>query len=603
MLPRLLSLLLLVSFSVKAQEFTPLPLEDFSEMPKTLHAFNSNLLTATAFQGISYGSREIEGAIKDLRPGGLRFPGGTTANNYLWKEDSFSLQKNDQTKWAGQQLELFRKIGKKYDLPGYVRLCQEQKLSPIWVLNIYEETPESVRELLDHLETLGLELKAIELGNEPYWDPRSLMNVWKYMEFCRPLAGAIREHSPEIAIGACFGPVREDATYAEKWNAPLAKQSWYDAIVYHEYYGGQGFAMEAGEALSLEAVLHPERFIDEAVEHFDELLPGKPIWFTEWNIGQKGLEQWKNTGAELLFLGAAVSRIVEHRDSFEWSCFHQLYEAKFGTMYYDKESGLQTLPSYEFFRMLGAVWDGGTEVASVNGGPNTDVIGFAVRKDQNTSWFLVNRSSEPALVELRDAVGMSGLSLAVQPEQKVGFSSKLTKPLAVEDGEVVLPPYSINLVGSNTLVEAATRQEQNESRNLFPVRPHLTLWYPPYARKQPRVSADGSYRVDFSAFADKKTAQITLNLEGIRPEPGQRYAVSFKAKAEPAIGFVPKLPAAEDGAWTQLSPKEGSVRYEFTYDPERNGGALSLFFAEGAIARAGTLSMSEFSIKSLSPAE
>ena len=215
-------------------------------LPKKLYSFNSNTLMATALHGITYGGPEFAKAVTDLHPAGLRFPGGTTANNYLWREDSFSLQQDDKTKWAAQQLALFRKIGRKYDMQGFARLCQEFDIEPIYVLNIYEEKPEDIPGLFARFDELGLKIKAIEMGNEPYWDPRSLMNVWRYSEFCRPLAAAIRKHRPDVKIGACFGPVREDQSYAEKWNAPLAKQNWYDAVVYHEYYGGQGFALEEG---------------------------------------------------------------------------------------------------------------------------------------------------------------------------------------------------------------------------------------------------------------------------------------------------------------------------------------------------------------------
>lgn len=127
---------------------------------------------------------------------------------------------------GGQQLELFRKIGRRYDMAGFARLCRDFSCTPIYVLNVYEEPPQSVVKLLDRFKEIGLEVKVIELGNEPYWDPRSLMNVWKYMEFCRPLAEAIRKHRPDIQIGACFEPVRKsDTSYAEKWNVPLAKQN------------------------------------------------------------------------------------------------------------------------------------------------------------------------------------------------------------------------------------------------------------------------------------------------------------------------------------------------------------------------------------------
>lgn len=592
----LISLLPIAGF---AQAVVDVEFGEPEPLRKELHAFNSNLLMATALQGINYSSPEFRKGLEDLRPGGLRFPGGTTANNYLWREDSFATQADDKTKWAAQQLELFRKIGRPYDLAGYAKVCQEFGLSSIYVLNVYHETPESVVQMLDHFEEIGLELNAIEMGNEPYWDPRSLMNVWKYMEYCRPLAEAIRKHRPEIKIGACFGPVREGTTYAEKWNAPLAKQSWYDAIVYHEYYGGQGFAMEAGVELPMEALLRPEALIDEPVEHFAELLPDLPIWFTEWNIGQKGLGQWKNTGAELLFLGASLARLMEHRQAFEWSCFHQIFEAKFGTFFHDKEAGIQTLPSYEFFRLLGGLWDEAESFLPVQFGSEEDVLGFATERNGEIRLFVVNRGSKPTVLSLPEALAKNtGLTLAVEPEQKLPISSTLASSLPVDGGSVTVGPYSISLIAAKSTIDDATRSDRTESGNLFPPRPHLTLWYPPYARNQPRVSPDGSYEVDLEKLADKKTVVIKMNLAGIRPQIGDRLAVSFERKASVGIGFVAKTPNREkgDGTWVQLLPKWEKTRLEFVYDPEVNQGEISFFLAESALAKGGILTLRNFKV-------
>jgi len=124
------------------------------------------------------------------------------ANNYLWKEDSFSEPSNDKTEWAAEQLRLFRKIGRPYDLPGFARVCKRFKLEPIWVLNVYEETPESVVALFERFDSLELNVRKIELANEPYWDGRSLMNVWKYIEIFRPLAEALKRERPDVQVGA-----------------------------------------------------------------------------------------------------------------------------------------------------------------------------------------------------------------------------------------------------------------------------------------------------------------------------------------------------------------------------------------------------------------
>jgi hypothetical protein len=166
---------------------------------------------------------------------------------------------------------------------------------------------------------LGLQLRAIKLGNEPYWDGRSFNKVQPYIDDCKRLAEAIRQHHPEIKIGACFGPLEKGFSHETQWNEVLAKEPWFDAIVHHDYYGGQRFALEEGQSLPVEALLRPEAFIEMPVDYYAKFLPGMPIWLTEWNIGNEGLKQWKNTGAKLHFLAAMMTCLITHRDSVEWA--------------------------------------------------------------------------------------------------------------------------------------------------------------------------------------------------------------------------------------------------------------------------------------------
>ncbi len=79
-----LLLCMVANFSLlQADAVTELRFGAAEPVASTAYAFNSNLLMVTALHGISYGSETFGKAIKELRPGGLRFPGGTTANNYL----------------------------------------------------------------------------------------------------------------------------------------------------------------------------------------------------------------------------------------------------------------------------------------------------------------------------------------------------------------------------------------------------------------------------------------------------------------------------------------------------------------------------------------
>ena len=571
-------------------------------LPGLLHGFNTYILPATAFQGMTYDGPQFEAAVRTLRPRAVRFPGGTIANNYLWREDSFSEPTSDKTGWAGEQLRLFRKLGKEFDLRGFARICKRYDLEPVWVLNVYEETPEGVSALFDRLDELGLSVTRVEFGNEPYWDGRSLMNVWDYLKVCRPVAAAVKRARPGVKIGACFGPTGEP--YRDGWNATLGEEDWFDAAVFHDYYGGQGFALEPGDALPAEAMLRPEALVDDAVAALDVAAPGKPIWLTEWNVGSDGLERWKNTGAELLFLAATFARLIDRRDRIPLACFHNIYEQRFGTFWLDEESGaVRTNASWELFRLLGVAFADATELRpmSLGGETDADLVGFAAAAGGDVRLFLVNRGSDAQPVTLPtqspDAVGR--LTIVCPPETRLATDAPLATRSAVTCGTTTLPAYSISVIAAPAALAARPPQVAG-GENLFPRRPDLEFWHPPHAATQPRFDVDGVYAVDLSGLRTREIAVLKMNLAGLNLTAGAEYAVRFEAKSDPAGGVVVKLPAAGDeGAGTTFLTLGGAFvpqRLGFAFDPAANGGEVSFVFPPDRLGAGGTVSFRAFSI-------
>ena len=588
---------------VRRDGSVPLALGPAEPLPGGLHGFNTYFLTATAFQGMTYDGPRFEAAVRDLRPRALRFPGGSIANNYLWRQDSFSDPKDDKTGWAGEQLRLFRKLEKEYGLAGFARVCKRYDLEPVWVLNVYEETPASVVELFGRLDDLGLKVGRVEFGNEPYWDGRSLMNVWDYIKFCRPLAAALKKSRPGVEVGACFGPVGEGKTYQADWNVPLGREDWYDAAVYHEYYGGQGFALEAGSTLPVEALLRPGALVDDAVAALDAAAPGKPIWFTEWNLGSEGVAQWKNTGAELLFIAGVLGRLVARRGRVPLACFHNIYEANFGTFYLDPETGeSHTNASYQLFRLLGAAFADATGLrpVTVPAAVGDDLFGFAAAAGAgDVRLFLVNRGAADRTFTLPTGVG-GGLALATircPPGEALPIDTPLAGRSAVTGGSVTLPGHSISLIARPAALDAVPPQTAG-GENLFPRRPDLEFWHPPYAARQPRFDTDGVYTVEVAELREKEIAVLKMNLAGLKLTAGEEYALSFAAKAEPAGGAIVKLPVA-GGAGTSflvLGEAFAPRRLTFRFDPAANDGNVSFVFQPEFLKTADRAAFRDFRI-------
>lgn len=436
--------------SSTATEASMIP-SKFEAFPDLLYTYNTNLLLSTAFNGINYSSADMYKAISELKPAGLRFPGGTIGNNYLWKEDNFSEQPGDKTKWAAQALRMFRKSGQSYDLPGYIELCKRKNLVPIYMLNIYEETPESTIELVQMFEDKGLPLKYLELGNEPFWDPRSHNDVTAYIKFSKPIALALRERFPDLMIGACFGPFNRRGKYETRWNNTLAKEDFYDAIIHHEYFGGQGIAVDEGSDAALNELLFPDGFISHIVEESrDHDRKDMPIWITEWNVGLKGLKQWKNSGAEIMFLGAVFHELMENSKDVTIASFHQIYQGNFGTFEFNKETGqVDYMPCYQFFELLGDLWEGAKGMHVVDAGKEAPVLSVAIEKDDAVEWMVVNRASDSHKIENWNLPkGAKLYSIHCEDlVEKLPFNKDLiVESTAPGDVAPTIAPYSVNRI-------------------------------------------------------------------------------------------------------------------------------------------------------------
>ena len=572
-------------------------------LPAALHGFNADFLMATAFQGMTHDGPQVEAAVRALRPRNLRFPGGTIANNYRWREDSFSEPASDKTGWAGEQLRLFRELEKRYGLDGFARLCKRYDLEPVWVLNVYEETPESVAALFDRLDEIGLDVRRVEFGNEPYWDGRSLNDVWTYIEKCRPLAAALRADRPDVEIGACFGPLGEGYDYQTFWNVPLGKERWYDAAVWHEYYGGQGITLEAGSELPAAALLRPAALVDRAVAALDAAAPGRPVWFTEWNLGSEGVAQWKNRGAELLFLAGAFDRLLARRDRIELACFHSLYDANFGTFVLDERTGeIRRNASWEFFRLLGTAFADAEEFRPVTvAASGDDLYGFAAATGGDVRLLLVNRGPADRFVALPAGLPANAERLTIRcpPEADLPTSTPLAERSAVDGGSAALPGYSITLFAAPAALDAEPPQVAG-GENLFPRRPDLEFWYPPYAAAQPRFDAEGVYSIETASLRGKEVAVLKMDLAGLKLEPGADYTVAFEARADPAGGLVVKAPVAGEPAPATTFLVLGGAfvphRVTFAYDPAANGGAVSFVLPGETLTQADRVAFRAFRI-------
>jgi hypothetical protein len=365
----------------------------------TQHGFNLEIMLPKAFQGFDYAHPGFAAGTSPLQPRVLRFPGGTTANFYDWRTDSYTDASMDKG-WAGKHIELFRLANKQLGRPAFIRYCKAHGIQPIWVLNVHRETAADMGAWLEKIESEGGKIERVELANEPYWDPRAHSNVWRYMELSRPLAEALHKLRPGIKIAACVAPHGDLSKYETTWNEPLMKQAWFfDAVVHHQYDRMPPEVAQADADAQAQVLIRPESRWSEWWDKLRPTLQNRPLWLTEWNLDTElAQKQWKNTGAHLLYLTAVVQWQHDHSAGIPLVCYHQLYQEGFGTFVWDKDAKHIVLQPQHHLWQLIAHWRAGmAHRLSVK--QDVLTISALLSAEGKPSLLISNRGSEP--VELQ----------------------------------------------------------------------------------------------------------------------------------------------------------------------------------------------------------
>jgi len=222
--------------------------------------------------------------------------------------------------------------------------------------------------------------------------------------------------------------------------------------------------------------------------------------------------------------------------------------------------------------------------------------GFATVKSGDLRLLLVNRGAAEKTIVLPQEAGEKRFShtLNAEPEARLPISTRLVQSVPLAGRECEIPPYSVVLIA----VEGALGLGAGDGQmaNLFPPRPHLTLWYPPYAATQPRFDPAGEYVVETSHFKDKEFAVITMDLLSLGLEKGGSYTLDVVGQSSVDSGVAVKLPDASKGKdqFVPLGTHQMPLRFDFTYEPLVNDGQLKLVITREAIERGAKFSFRQF---------
>jgi len=318
------------------------------ELPPAFYGFNVNLANARA----SWRDPRFVRAVQDLRPGNLRYPGGTLANYWNWRTGEL-LQHPGAPRWPQGSPAPYR-------LEDLKLAVDATGASPVLVLNMLTSTLEEQLAMLRHARHLGVPVRFVELGNEFYLSDKTYIERFPTAEDYGTEAtqwiDRIKKEFPEARIAAVGA--HETARQAERratWNRGLTKTlRGADAIVLHVYVGsGLGTGTKAGEAAAptrptgpdrgrdpwygspevqeqqlralqtpegaLKVLSMPSRAVGQLEREMQELR-GFGIWVTEYNLFDR-VGPLKGTWAHGLFT-ATMLRLFLDEPRIELTCCH-----------------------------------------------------------------------------------------------------------------------------------------------------------------------------------------------------------------------------------------------------------------------------------------
>lgn len=271
-----------------------------SPLRKELYGFNSNMMSGD----YGYLDEDFVALTKALRPKTLRFPGGTVGNFYHWRKSGFNKDEMGTTlnpqlnkRNRGNYVKLQKRRNGIISFDDFIRLCNDLKITPIVMVNLWTGSPEESAEWVRYSEQKGYDIKYWELGNE-YYLPHyvnKFRTARAYLQEARKHAISMKDVDPNIKLSVCASPVAFHKegwllkTAQRRWDKQLAENStsseagWFDAFSVHVYAYK---AMKDVDIQEMRGYLFGwiHFGIDEAMDYYQELFPNKEMWVTEWNI-------------------------------------------------------------------------------------------------------------------------------------------------------------------------------------------------------------------------------------------------------------------------------------------------------------------------------
>ncbi len=298
-------------------------------------------------------------ATRFMQAGTVRYPAGSIGNVWDW-DLGWVLQDIDYSKtikWVNN----IRLMDKRYTLENLAKGSKETGFAPVFMLNMIHHTLDEHVGHLKKMESLGIEVKYVELGNEYYFGRGAdayMNDKWPtaadYGRDANRWTARLKSEFPGVEIAACGsgGGPKSSSDRRQTWNdvmLPVLDPA-VDAITIHKYVGHGLDGLLEGNDMENFGSRYPGRIAPKNIQQAvteklktaeglafmltrpdyawhemqqRTLVPDMPIWLTEFNIDDQ-VGSVRNTWSHALFIVAYMDVFLTD-ERVKLVHFHNLY--------------------------------------------------------------------------------------------------------------------------------------------------------------------------------------------------------------------------------------------------------------------------------------
>jgi hypothetical protein len=405
---------------------------------------------------------DVVNAAKQLKPGTLRYPGGTVANYWDWQKGWFlsnapsGLQSASFSIYRPQELQI---------------AIQATGAIPIYVLNMLTSDLNNQLEMLRTAKNMGLPVQFIEMGNEFYL--KTSDNVQKfptgqdYGTMATSWIKAIRAEFPDVKI-AVSGSLHTQTHEPRQanWNKDLLQNlQGADAIALHPYVPIRNGMITQDASVDnamkiLGLVLTAWKGFDDAIKSLPQ---GMEVWFTEYNVNDM-IGTFHRTWIQGITTTVMTLAYLEDNRVSLVCLYDMIGKTGFESFFYDSKgqgaSGT-SLAQYSLtadgwsMRLLNDTMRGMTSAQKMSFNPNPLIDGSGFSYPSLQGWvfsngttpqtFIINRSADNFLWKEESAFpqGSRFQQLMSDPFKLITGPGSLTVKSGALQDQLVLPAYSL----------------------------------------------------------------------------------------------------------------------------------------------------------------